>query len=140
MSMDEELRASVIKGFEQGTWPVAEWRHMHHLVIAVHYISGEADPMNALRNNIRRYNLSQGGENTEDRGYHETITRFWLEIITRYMASLPPGLTTLQVTNRVIDEFSPKRDLFRDYYDFDVLKSRAARAEWIPPACWQDNL
>jgi hypothetical protein len=132
--MDEEFRTSVVQGFEAGTWPVTEWRHMHHLVIAVQYIRESADPMTALRDNIRRYNVSQGTRNTEDSGYHETITRFWLHVITSYMASLPPDLSTLDITVRVVDEFTPKRDLFRQYYDFDVVKSKAARAEWIPPA------
>ena len=112
---------------------MAEWRHLHHLVIAVHYIREAPDPMSSLRDGIRNYNLSQGGENTEDRGYHETITRFWLEIVRAYIAGLPAGLPRVEVTRRVVEEFTPQRDLFVSYYDFDVLKSRHARAVWIPP-------
>jgi hypothetical protein len=52
------------------------------------------------------------------------------------MDSLPSGLSKPEIARRVAAEFAPKRDLFREYYDFDVLKSRVARAEWIPPAAW----
>jgi len=131
--MDETYLRSLIAGFEDGSWPVAEFHHMQHLAVAVHYLTEDPVPMDTLRDRIRRYNVSQGGENTEDRGYHETITRFWLEIVRAYIAALPAGLTPVDVTRRVVEEFAPKRDLFRDYYDFDVLKSREARAVWIPP-------
>ena len=89
--------------------------------------------MSRLRADIKRYNVSQGGENTADRGYHETITRFWLEVVRGYIASLPAGLSKLEITRRVTDQFAARRDLFRDYYNFDVLGSREARADWIPP-------
>jgi len=131
--MDEAYLASLIAGFKDGSWPGSDFHHSHHLAIAVHYLESEPEPMTVLRDSIRRYNVSQGGENTEDRGYHETITRFWLEIVRRYMATLPAGLSRLEITRRVIDEFAPQRDLFRRYYDFDVLASREARANWIAP-------
>jgi hypothetical protein len=131
--VNEELIRSLVAGFKDGSWPGKEFRHLHHLVVAVHYIAEEADPLGALRVDIRRYNVSQGGENTEDRGYHETITRFWVEIVRDYAAGLPPGLSRTEVTNRVVEAFATQRDLFREYYDFDVLASREARANWIPP-------
>jgi len=34
----------------------------------------------------------------------------------------------------VVEEFATRRDLFHDYYDFDVLNSREARATWIEPS------
>ncbi len=94
--------------------------------------------MDRLRDRIRAYNVSQGGENTEDRGYHETITRFWLETVIAYRESLPAGLSRLETARRVVEEFAPRRDLFRDCYEFDVLKSREARKRWIPPGSIAD--
>jgi len=131
--MDAPYLDSLVSGFEDGTFPGSEFHHRQHLAIAVRYIREVPDPMNGLRNDIKRYNVSQGGQNTEDRGYHETITRFWFEIVRSYVESLPAGLSKLEITCRVTDEFATRRDLFRDYYDFDVLTSREARACWIPP-------
>ena len=77
---------------------------------------------------------SQGGANTEDGGYHETLTCFWHGVIRDFIGALPPGLDRLGIVRAVVTEFAPKRDLFREFYDFDVVKSREARAKWIPPA------
>jgi hypothetical protein len=120
--------------FENGTWPVCEFRHMHHLAIAACYIVDDPEPMDTLRARIRSYNVSQGGENTEDRGYHETITRFWVEIVGRHISALPKTLPRCEIARLVVDTFASQRDLFQEYYDFDVLKSREARANWIPPS------
>jgi hypothetical protein len=119
--------------FENRTWPGGEFRHRHHLAIAVCYILESSQPMDALRKSIKSYNVSQGGENTEDRGYHETITRFWIELVSAYMASLPAGLSRLEIARLVVENFASQRDLFQQYYNFDVLKSREARANWIDP-------
>jgi hypothetical protein len=125
--------ADLMRRFEAGTWPVAEFHHAPHLALAVCVILESADPMDRLRTGIRHYNVSQGGANTEDSGYHETLTRFWLDVVRSDMAALPKDLTRREIASRVVEHFSSRRDLFRDYYDFDVLKSREARARWIAP-------
>jgi hypothetical protein len=129
----EEALESFRTRFEDRSWPGAEFRHRQHLAIAVCYIMDCPAPMDALRESIRTYNLSQGGANTEDRGYHETITRFWVEVVRSYMASLPAGLSRFEIATLVVEKFASQRDLFQDYWDFDVLKSREARATWIEP-------
>jgi hypothetical protein len=131
--MDAAWLDSLITGFEDGTWPGAKFHHLEHLAIAVHYLTTEPDPMTVLRSKIKSYNVSQGGENTEVRGYHETITRFWLEVVRGYVTTQPLGLSKLEITKRVTEEFAAKRDIFRGYYDFDVLASKEARTAWIQP-------
>jgi hypothetical protein len=130
---DEAALQSLIAGFEDGTWPGAQWRHSSHLALAACYILDYPDAMNLLRSRIASYNESRGGKNTPDSGYHETITRFWVEIISRFIGRLPPDLSRLEVARRVVASFGNRRDLFRDYYDFDVVTSREARAAWVPP-------
>lgn len=133
LSSDETL-AAFLQHFEAGTWPIADWRHMHHLAVAACYLHEDPHSMDRLRINIKHYNLSQGGQNTEDSGYHETLTRFWVEIITNYLESLPSGLPRLEIVRLVVAKFASRRDLFHTYYDFDVVKSREARQAWIPPS------
>jgi len=133
LSSDETL-AALLSHFEAGTWPIADWRHIHHLAVAACYIRENLNSMDRLRDSIKHYNLSQGGRNTEDSGYHETLTRFWVEVITNYLESLPSGLPRLEVARLVVANFASQRDLFQTYYDFDVVKSREARQVWIPPS------
>jgi hypothetical protein len=33
----------------------------------------------------------------------------------------------------LVAEFAPRRDLFREYYSFDVVRSVEARRSWMPP-------
>ena len=131
---DDNALQSLVSSFENGTWPIGGWRHSHHLAVAACYVLDGPDALDRLRRNIPAYNVAQGGQNTPDSGYHETLTVFWYEVVSRFIAQLPGGLTRLEVTRRVVAEFAPQRDLFRDYYDFDVVKSREARARWIPPS------
>lgn len=132
---DDASLAALVAGFEAGTWPVADWLHAQHLAVAACYIlECEQTALDRLRAAIPRYNLAQGGENTPESGYHETLTVFWYEVLRHFLAGLPDGLTRLEATRRGVEEFAPRRDLFRHYYDFDVVKSREARARWMPPA------
>lgn len=131
---DEAALAALIAGFEEGTWPGAEWKHAHHLVVAACYMLDGDDALERLRTNIPKYNVAQGGQNTADSGYHETLTVFWYEMVRAFIDRLPKGMTRLEVTQRVVEEFAPKRDMFREYWDFDVVESREARAAWIAPA------
>lgn len=132
LSGEAELDA-FIAGFERGTWPKNQWTHAAHLAVGACYILDGDSALDRLRTNIPRYNVSQGGENTEDSGYHETLTCFWHNTIRDFIVTLPTGLDRLAIVRAVVTEFAPRRDLFREYYDFDVVNSREARAKWIPP-------
>jgi hypothetical protein len=130
---DELSLRALIEGFEAGSWPIGQWTHAAHLAMGACYVLDGNGALDRMRRNIPRYNISQGGANTEDSGYHETLTCFWHDVIRDFIAALPPDLSRLEIVRLVVTEFAPKRDLFRQYYDFDVVKSREARAKWIPP-------
>jgi hypothetical protein len=132
--MNEASLAELVRGFEDGIWPGKEWKHREHVILAACYILDYEDALDRLRTHIPLYNVSQGGENTPDSGYHETLTVFWYWLIRGYIESLPAGLSRVDTVQRAVDEFASRRDIFREYYDFDVVKSREARAQWIPPS------
>ena len=81
----EESLDRFIAAFEDGTWPIANWKHGHHLVMATCYVfaHGRDEALERARVNIPKYNEAQGGKNTEDSGYHETLTVFWIDVVTR---------------------------------------------------------
>lgn len=121
-----------IASFEDGTWPIAEWKHAHHLVMATCYVLqyGRDEALARARASIPRYNEAQGGKNTEDSGYHETLTVFWIDAVA---SRIPPGLTRVEAVRHIVQELGDRRDLWREYYSFDLLKSRDARARYILP-------
>ena len=128
----EESLDRFIAAFEDGTWPIANWKHGHHLVMATCYVfaHGRDEALARARMNIRKYNEAHGGKNTEDSGYHETLTVFWIDVVTR---AIPSEKSRVEAVRSVVSDLAPQRDLWREYYSFDVVKSREARAVYIPP-------
>jgi hypothetical protein len=128
----EESLDAFLAAFENGTWPVADWKHAHHLVMATCYVMryGRDGALERARRNIPAYNEAQGGRNTEDSGYHETLTVFWIDVVA---CELPGGTPRIEAVRHIVETLAPKRDLWREYYSFDVVKSREARKAYVPP-------
>jgi hypothetical protein len=128
----EESLDCFLAAFENGTWPSADWKHGHHLVMAACYVfaHGPDAALEQARANIPKYNEAQGGKNTEDSGFHETLTVFWID---RVSETIPKCGSRVDAVRHVVDAFAAKRDLWCEYYSFDVVKSREARAWYIPP-------
>ena len=79
----EQAIYAFVKSFENGTFPKSEWTHASHLAMAVSYLwrlpIRQATPR--IRIGIRNYNVAQGGANTAECGFHETLTIFWIQRI-----------------------------------------------------------
>lgn len=133
--LDSESKlVALLAAFEAGTLPKAEWTHAAHVAAAAYY-TWERTPLEALpllRERIRAFNEAVGGQNTEDAGYHETLTRFWAEVVGRFVAA-HRDRTRLEATRAAVERFGSARDLPKLYYDHDVVRDRVARREWVPP-------
>jgi hypothetical protein len=131
----ETALADFIQAFEQGTWPKSQWTHAAHLAMAAWYLLSlpKEQVTDRVRLGIQHYNAAVGVRNTPDAGYHETLTLFWLGIVSDFLARCDGQTTKLAAIREVVDEFGSQRDLSRGYYGFDVVKSREARARWMPP-------
>ncbi len=84
----------------------------------------------AMKRELIRFNAAVGTPNSPDRGYHETLTRFWCALVEEAVA----GQTTrLDAARHAVAVYGEARNATDRYYSFDVLKSRQARQEWIAP-------
>jgi hypothetical protein len=128
--LDEFLRA-----FESGDYPSAQWTHGAHLAMAGGYLTrmSAAEAVPFLREKIAAYNVAQGGVNSEDSGYHESLTIFWVYLVAAHLASLDPSMSRVDKVRNVVETFTAHRDIFRGYWSFDVTKSVEARKKWVPP-------
>jgi hypothetical protein len=122
-------------GFDSRTLPKGEWTHSAHIAVGAMYVCelGAEAALNHLRQAIPRYNESQGGQNTETSGYHETLTRFWVERLAEFVAALPPGLTSAERSLAAAEDLGTRSRMHEEYYSFDVVKSLEARKGWIAP-------
>jgi len=131
----EPALAEFIDQFERGTLPKAMWTHAAHLAVGSWYLVTfpENIAIQRVRAGIQHYNECVGTANTPDSGYHETLTLFWLSIIRRFLLAAADMGDKLTAIRCVVDEFGGQRGLFKQYYSFDVVASREARAGWVPP-------
>lgn len=128
--LDEFLR-----GFEAGTYPKEKWTHGAHVMAGAAYLHalGEAEALITMRRNVRAYNEAVGGKNTDDSGYHETLTRFWIEALAGLRRRMPEA-SRLAFAEAAVERWGRSSGWFRQFYDFDVVASREARREWVAPA------
>lgn len=126
--------ASFIEEFESGRLSKARWTHQGHLVAGFWYVRrlGAEQALAELRSRIRHHNEAVGTPNTESSGYHETITRLYVQAIAERLQQAPDqsfedGLETLLA--------SPlsRSDWPLSFYTRDVLFSARARSEWLEP-------
>ncbi|WP_052055626.1 hypothetical protein [Myxosarcina sp. GI1] len=80
----------LVAAFLSRTLPKPEWTHEAHLRVGLwhllHYSPG--DSLQKLRQSIKEYNVVCGVANTETQGYHETITRFYVWLIDKFVQQI----------------------------------------------------
>lgn len=126
--------ADLVSRFDDGTLPQAEWTHRAHLTVALWYAShhAPAEALDRMRSGILRLNQAHGVPTTPTRGYHETITRFYMRVVAHHVrAEAAPG-DWAERANRLYHRLGA-RDLPLRHYSEARLKSPAARAGWVEP-------
>ena len=123
-----------VDAWKAGRLPKAEWTHAAHVAMAAYFaFDHAADATFAImKAGILHHNTSVGTPNTEDNGYHETLTRFWAGEIGAFVRSghFP---SRLEAVRGAVAEFGGDRERFRRFYSFDVVRDRRARREWVAP-------
>jgi hypothetical protein len=123
-----------VREFEACTLPKPRWTHQAHLLVGLWYLSRHppAEALNIVRERIRAYNVAVGTANTDRSGYHETITRLYLNDIAAHMArhgtlSLARSLALL------LDSPLARSDWPLQFYSRKRLFSVLARRQWVEP-------
>ncbi len=122
-----------VEMWKAGRLPKAAWTHAAHVATATYFaFDHAADATFAImKTGILHHNTSVGTPNTEDNGYHETLTRFWSSEICEFVRSgrFP---SKLEAVRAAVSAFGD-RDRYRLFYSFDVVRDRRARREWVAP-------
>lgn len=130
----EEEILTLVDGFRKRTLPAEQWTHQAHLITGLwfNYNHTEPEAVCHLRSGIITYNVSTGGENTHEKGYHETLTLFWCKVI-RHFIIRNSNLTLVGLCNEFLGSAWSSKDLPLKYYTREVLFSVNARAMWVNP-------
>lgn len=125
----------MVAAFEEGSLRRSRWHHSTHLTVAFWYFShlDETEATQRICQGIQHYNRCQGIPNMPDSGYHETLTLFWARVIRLFLEKADPGCTKVELLNQLLVKYGGDKDLWRDYYSFDLVKSAEARRSWVEP-------
>lgn len=120
-----------IDTWERGALPKAAWTHAAHVAVGACYaVRHGADALAHTRAGILRHNAAVGTPNTDTSGYHETLTRFWVEVLAALTAGIDGEWRAASVA---VARFGAERDYHAQFYGYDVVRSVDARRTWQPP-------
>ncbi|ELT87959.1 hypothetical protein CAPTEDRAFT_223345 [Capitella teleta] len=121
-----------MKAFEDTTLPFEDWTHEAHIRMAFHYIRdlGPEAAVDHIKNGIKKFNAQN--KDKINRGYHETVTTFYTQIIAEAMK----GGDCEDLT---FDEFIERepwimdRHLLFEYYSDERINDSRTKSEFLSP-------
>jgi hypothetical protein len=124
------------------TLPFAKWTHAAHCIACIYLMKRrpDIDVAKALPGIIWRYNEATGTPNSDVDGYHETITRFYLQVIGGYLARLPADAALADLVASFLASPLAPRDLPLRFWSRHRLMSVEARRVWVEPDLAEINL
>ncbi len=132
---DSEIRA-LTASFEAATLSTDDWRHREHVTAAVQMLRDAGGDVQAtldrLRDAILRFLDAHGIETTKDAGYHETLTRGWLELVAAFLAGRPADEPLEHAALGAQLRFGDKLEVLK-HWSRDVLSSWESRRTWVEP-------
>jgi len=131
--MTTEQAKLLVQQFEGHTLPKEQWTHEAHFITAFYYCLHWPIPqaVEKIRNGIKTYNVSVGGQNTDTAGYHETITLLYTSLIAQYI--ITHGIIEMNdetITALLQQPFINREYLLR-FYSKEALFSTRARLKWM---------
>ena len=120
--------------FKDCTLPCERWTHHAHLTVGLWYVlhySPDA-ALNLLRDGIKAYNTACGVPNSATRGYHETITRFYVWLTDQFLQNVDRSRPLLELRNALVEQYSSS-ELPLQWWSRERLWSTEARMAWLEP-------
>lgn len=134
---DEAALATHVAGLLDATLPKARWTHDGHIaaVAGLMLLHPALDIDAALPGLIQRLNDSHGVPNSDTRGYHETITRFFLAAIRDALSRDDSSAPAYRRVTALLGAggLAGGKQALAPYWSDAVLFSVAARRGWVPP-------
>jgi hypothetical protein len=125
----------IARQFLAGTIPFEEWTHQAHLAVGTWHVSryGAEEGLARLRVGIQSLNEKHGTPNSLTRGYHETITRAYVQLLAEFLESCPPDMSLQEQVERLMESPMADKNLLFQFYSRETLMSARAKSEWVEP-------
>ncbi len=120
--------------FIDATLPKSAWTHEAHILVATWHLlhHGETEALELVRARIKRLNASHGLVETPTRGYHETLTRFYMWAVRSALDTID-GLGDPDQIGLAVVALCRDRELPFRYWSRERLLGAEARAGWVEP-------
>jgi hypothetical protein len=120
---------SLVQRLETCALPPSDMNHAAHLAISAWYLSELTMPEGAdrIRESLIRF-IKHNGLNS----YNETITLFWVKLVSRFLQNAGTSRSIKDIANDLIARFGDSQIMF-DYYSRQYLLSKEAQAAWVEP-------
>jgi hypothetical protein len=122
----------LVSKFERGTLSQDEWHHEEHIAIAFWYLKklSYLDAVLRIKQGIMAFNIRYKISQIPSRGYHETITMFFVSKVSETIKNLPEGLSFEEELNIVLEKCTPF-DILWSNYSKDVINHPDSRTRWV---------
>ncbi len=124
-----------IDNFEPGDLLEKDFHHKEHLIICLWYLEKfeELDAILRIKHGVMKYNLIYNVPQREKRGYHETITMFFIQLTQKVRRSIGPNLSFDEKVDLLVEECPEVHSTLAKYYSKDYLWSPEGRRFWLKP-------
>lgn len=126
---EDEIRR-VVKRFESFQFKPDEFKHHHHLTVALWYL-GTLDSKAAAIDRMR-VQLKLFTSHYQVNAYHETITIFWMEVANAFKEQHLLSMPLPESVNRLIATY-PSSKAILNYYSQELLDSENSRKTFVEP-------
>lgn len=121
--------------FTRATLPKSAWSHATHVTVGAWHVAvcGADAALDRMRTGIRRLNDAHGTPNSATSGYHETITRAYVLLLTDALRAQSGAVPLPERVATIVAGPLGQRGALGAYYHASTLMSEEARAAWVPP-------
>jgi hypothetical protein len=118
----------LVRRFESCEINSVDFRHYQHLTVALWYVLKFPFEVASERmcTGIQKLAAAHGKF-----GYHETITLFWLRVVSDFVATDGNG-SICDLANKLVAAHDDK-NLIKQFYSDELITSPAAKAGWVEP-------
>ena len=125
---DDREILDLVHRFESCELNPADFRHYQHLTVTLWYLRQFPYEVASekIRTGIKKLAAAYGKT-----GYHETITLFWLRIVSNFAAA--DDTSPLWALANMLVAAHHDKNLLKHYYSEELIASAEAKSVWVSP-------
>ena len=122
---DDEIRR-VVERFESCEFKPDEFKHRHHLTVALWYLAtNDKDAaIDRMRTQLKKFT-----SHFQVNAYHETKTIFWMEVASAFKKRHGNLLSFPELLNRMITTYASSKTIL-NFYSQELLDTDRAKHTW----------